>query len=579
MTIARAAVVVLAVFVTATCGGGVTGVTPPSPTPSPGGFGTVTGTAVAAPTARTQAGTPAGPVARARPTRNRPTHVPGQLVVKFRAAAQPGAVAAVHAQSGGTVLRTIPRLDLHVVQLRPGVTVPAALAAYRASPLVEYAEQDGYAYALAEPTDPQYGLQAWHYGQINLPAAWDVTTGGAVIVAVADSGLRFTHPEFSSGVTVPGYDFVSYVGNGDGDGRDADPTDPGCPDVEPTALSHGTHVAGTVAARTNNAVGGAGVNWGGVAATRIMPLRVLGQLLPGAGGPDCGVGTYSDIADAIVYAADHGAKVINMSLGGGASTILDAAIAYAVGLGVTIVAAAGNDGCGPVSYPASHPLVIAVGATGNTSPPTRASYSNCGAELDVMAPGGDGSSYVWSPSWSPAAGNVFAGFQGTSMAAPHVAGTVALMLSRGVTGPSTIKSVLQSTAMDLGQAGFDTQTGWGLVQAHLAVGAGAGATRQCAFTGVLGGTTITRESPMAPVLSTGRFTITNAPTGVKSVFVWQDVDGSGTVNTGDLYGRTDNVFIYNGQTTSTTVAVQTYGTGSQAGQPPLTITPGGVPCP
>jgi serine protease len=568
--------VVLAVLVTAACGGGLTGVAPPSPTPSPGGVGTVTGTAIAAATARPQAQAPAGPVVRVRLLRTRPTLVPDQLVVRFRPTAPPSAAAALHAQVGGTLVRTIRRVDLHVVKLGAGVAMAAALAAYRASPLVEYAEQDGYAHALAEPTDPQYSAQAWHYGQINLPAAWDVTTGGAVIVAVLDTGLRFTHPEFASGVTVPGFDFVSYPGNGDGDGRDADPTDPGCPNVDPNEFSHGTHVAGTVAARTNNGSYGAGVNWGGVAATRIMPLRVLGQLLPADGGPDCGVGTYSDIADAIVYAADHGAKVINMSLGGPPSAVLDSAISYAVGLGVTIVAAAGNDTCGPIRYPASHPLVIAVGATGNTSPVTRASYSNCGPELDVMAPGGDGGFFVWSPSWSPVAGNVFLGWQGTSMAAPHVAGTVALMISRGVTGPSNIKSVLQSTAADLGAAGFDTQTGWGLVRANLAIGAGAGTTRQCAFTGVVSGTTIARESPMAAVASSGSFTITNAPTGVKSVFVWQDVDGSGTVTTGDLYGRTDNVFIYHGQTTSTTVTVQTYGTGSLTGQPVLTVSPGGA---
>ncbi|MDR7482948.1 MAG: S8 family serine peptidase [Armatimonadota bacterium] len=568
----------LAAVLAAACGGGMTGVTlpTPSPTPSPGGFGTVAGTAVAGATARSQSARPAGPTVRARALRGRPALVPDQLLVRFRAATPPAAANALHTQAGGGAVRTIPRIDFQVVKLQRGVAMAAALSAYRASPLVEYAEQDGYAYAFAMPTDPQYGSQAWHYGQINLPAAWDVTTGGAVIVAVLDTGLRFTHPEFSSGVTVPGYDFVSYAGNGDGDGQDPDPTDPGCPNVNPGELSHGTHVAGTVAARTNNAADGAGVNWGGVAATRIMPLRVLGQLLPADGGPECGVGTYSDIAQAIVYAADHGAKVINLSLGGGTSTVLNSAISYAVGLGVTIVAAAGNDGCGPIAYPASHSLVIAVGATGNTSPPDRASYSNCGPELDVMAPGGDGTFFVWSPSWSPTTGDVFAGFQGTSMATAHVAGVIALMISRGVTGPSNIQSVLQSTARDLGTNGFDTQTGWGLVRADLAIGAGTGPTRQCAFTGVVSGTTITRESPMAAVSSTGSFTISNAPTGVKSVFVWQDADGGGTVNTGDLYGRTDNVFIYNGQTTSTIVTVQTYGTGSQAGQPVLTVAPGGA---
>jgi subtilisin family serine protease len=187
-------------------------------------------------------------------------YVPDQVLVKFRPTAQAQSVEALHQAAGGRVVRVIRQLGVHVVKLNPGVSAASALVVYRASPLVEYAEQDAYAYAQATPNDTYYGLQ-WHYPKIGLPAAWDVTVGAPVIVAVLDSGIRFDHPDLA-GVTVPGYDFFD---------NDPDPTDPGC-SAEPNRASHGTHVAGTVAARTNNNSGVAGVAWGGASAVRIMPI-------------------------------------------------------------------------------------------------------------------------------------------------------------------------------------------------------------------------------------------------------------------------------------------------------------------
>jgi serine protease len=529
------------------------------------GTGTVTGTVrVSAAAQPRAAAVPARPV---RGTLNQPSLVPDRLMVKFRAGASASATADVHRQAGATVVRTVDKLDVQVVRLAPGTAAGAAMAAYRASGLVEYVEQDAYASRMATPTDPQYSSQ-WHYPQIDLPTAWNTTTGGAVIVAVIDSGIRADHPDLT-GVTVTGFDFNSDPDNGDGDGRDSDPTDPGCPNIDPSDLSHGTHVSGTIAARTNNGVGVAGVNWGGVSPTRLMALRVLGQVQPFTNPVNCGVGSYSDIADAIIYAADHGAKVINMSLGGSAgSTTVDSAIAYARARSVTIAAAAGNGSCSPVSYPARNSNVIAVAATTNTN--TRASYSNCGLELDVAAPGGSTGAGVLSTTWSPAGGHVYASFQGTSMATPHVSGLIALMISRGINDPTAIQSALQTTATDLGPAGHDNEFGFGLVNAAMAIGGGSAAGRLRAFAGTVSASNLAVESDVVVVTPAGAFTITNAQAGTRSVFAWQDFNGNGVIDTGDSYGRIDSVTIPAGGTTSgVAVTVQRY-TGSS-------ITPTGAP--
>ncbi len=542
-------------LVTAACGGGVTGVTPPPP---PGTTGTVTGT-VSVMALGTGAAYAAVPVQPMEARLDRPVYVPNQLMVKFRPGTAAAAATSLHAAAGGAVLRTIERLDVQVVRLGSGVAAAAAMAAYRASGLIEYVEQDAYAYTTATPNDTLYSSQ-WHYPAINLPTAWDTTTGGPVIVAVLDTGIRADHPDLG-GVTVAGYDFVSHTTNGDGDGRDPDPTDPGCPNVAPTAYSHGTHVSGTVAARTNNGIGVAGVNWGGAAGTKIMALRVLGQMMPPDGSSACGSGYFSDIADAIIYAADRGAKVVNMSLGAPilSETTVDNAITYARNLGVTLVAAAGNNSCNAVIYPARNPGVVAVAATTITN--ARASYSACGAEIDVAAPGGSSAGWVISTSWRPSDGftNPYVGMSGTSMATPHVAGVVALMISRGITDPATIQSVLQNTATDLGAPGKDNEFGWGLVNAAGAVGGGAVGTRMRAFSGVISGGAITRQSDLVNVADSGAFTITNAQTGTKSVFIWQDFNANGQVDVGDYYGQRDGVVINAGVTTSIgVVTVQRY---------------------
>lgn len=541
----RATVLLILALVIAACGGSGVG-------PASGGLtGAVSGAAtVAASRTASTSATPGVLLLPLRPRAARPVHVPDRLMVKFRPGIAASASARAHAEVKAVVVATIDRLGVQVVRLAPGVSATGAMAAYGASGLVEYVEQDAYVYATATPNDPLYTAQ-WHFPLINLPLAWETTTGGATIVAVLDTGIRFDHPDLA-GVTVPGFDFFA-------DPDDADPTDPGCPTVDPTDFSHGTHVSGTVAALTNNGAGVAGVTWGGAAATKIMPIRVLGE---DTGLPACGVGSYADLAAGITYAADHGAKVISMSLAGAASsTTVDNAISYARARGLTLVAAAGNGSCGPVGYPARNAQVIAVAATGNGSPPTRASYSNCGPEVDIAAPGGDGSWFVLSTTWRPSDGftNAYVGFQGTSMATPHVAGVIALMISQGWVGPAAIQARLEATATDLGAPGKDSEFGSGLVDAAAAIGGAAASTQMRAFAGVISGTTITRQSDSVGVAASGAFLITNAQAGTKTVFVWQDFNANGVVDADDSFGQTPGVVITAGATTSgVSVTVQRY---------------------
>lgn len=385
-----------------------------------------------------------------RRPQNLPLYAPDRLLVKFRPGVPAASVQTVHRQAGGSVITVIPKLDVHVVRVGAAST-ERIMAAYRVSPFVEFVENDAYVYATATPNDPLYPQQ-WHYQAINLPGAWNTVTGSSsVTVAVIDSGIR-PHPDLT---WVGGFDFFC---------NDADPTDPGC-STDPN-FSHGMHVAGIIAALTDNGIGVAGVNWGGSAGTRIMPLRILGE-----SGGTCGVGTASMAADAIRYAADNGAKVANLSFGGTDSATLQSAVDYAYSTGVTLVAAAGNTdpAGGPVLYPAAYPNVIAVGATDCSN--ARASYSNFGAELDLMAPGGDfPGCEILSTSWSPNDGNGYYFGSGTSFSTPQVSGLAVLLIARGYIGPASIQNRLQNTAQDLPPAGRDPLTGWGLVDAAAAVG-------------------------------------------------------------------------------------------------------------
>jgi serine protease len=299
------------------------------------------------------------------------------------------------------------------------------------------------------PNDPKYKFQ-WHLDQIHAKDAWKQAQGEGVIVAVIDTGVARV-PDLAQTELVKGYNFV---------GNSSDATDD---------HGHGTHVAGTVAQSTNNGIGVAGVAF----KAKIMPIKVLSAR---------GSGSVSGIAEGIRFAADHGAKVINMSLGGPmASSVLKNAVKYAYDKGVTVVCAAGNDGRGKVSYPAAYAHSIAVAATQFDEKTTF--YSNWGKEIDIAAPGGntrvdqngDGQpDGVLQNTVVPGntSKNDYLWFMGTSMASPHVAGVAALVISAGVTKPDDVEKVLKATARKAKGQGDDPQNryGAGIVDAAAAVG-------------------------------------------------------------------------------------------------------------
>ncbi|WP_242103557.1 S8 family peptidase [Lysobacter sp. M2-1] len=359
-------------------------------------------------------------------------------------------------------------------------------------PNVAYVSVDALWKPMAVPNDPMYPQQ-WHYrnglGGIDVEGAWDVTAGAGAVVAVVDTGIT-DHPDLNGNV-IPGYDFVSDVFNAaDGDGRDPDAHDPGDGSPFRSSSWHGTHVAGTIAAVTNNGLGVAGI----AHQAKVQPVRVLGAY----------GGFMSDIIDGIVWASGGAvvgapdnptpADVINVSLGGfggGPNFTCDpatqAAITLAVGNGATVVAAAGNNGA-PARYfsPANCIGTITVGATDPNR--ARSFFSNLGEKLAISAPGGLG--------YAPAEANIlstlndgmiapgnptYRWYAGTSMAAPHVAGVAALIQAASATRktPAEVEKILINTAYD-GSLGFPTgcsldfQCGSGVLNASRAVAVAAG---------------------------------------------------------------------------------------------------------
>jgi serine protease len=393
-----------------------------------------------------------------------------RIIVQFEAQTRSNAQsvgntvnAVARGQGVGLQVRRQLAVGAHVIeadQRLPAAATEALLRAFARKAEVEYAEPDALMQPNFTPNDAFYGVQ-WHYSDpvsgMNLPAAWDVADGSGEVVAVLDTG-QTDHVDLAANL-VAGYDFISdtFVSR-DGDLRDADPNDEGdwtqsndCGFGSPARNSswHGTHVAGTIAAVTDNSIGVAGVAFG----AQVQHVRVLGR---------CG-GYLSDIADGIIWASGGNvsgapvnttpASVINMSLGGGGScgSTYQNAINQAVSNGATVVVSAGNsDVDASNARPANCNNVITVAASGQTG--ARAGYSNYGSLVEITAPGGDfnvgnGVASTLNDGTTIQGGDIYVYYQGTSMAAPHISGLVAMMMQVDPTlTPAAVSQTIQDNA-------------------------------------------------------------------------------------------------------------------------------------
>lgn len=358
--------------------------------------------------------------------------VPGRVLVKPSAQASDNSMRASLKAAGAREVGRIPQLDVRILEV-PEAAEARVVAALSQNPNFEFAEPDYVAEGIVTPNDTFYSSYQWHLPKIGAPAAWDVTTGASTVkIAVVDSGVQANHPDLG-GRVLAGYDFVN---------NDADPSDDN---------GHGTAVAGAAAATGNNGSGVAGVAWN----VAILPVKVLGA---------DNMGSYSAIASGINYAADQGARIINLSLGGTTSSrTLQSAVSYAWNKGCVLVAAAGNNGSSAAFYPAAYSQVVAVSAlsAGDVLP----SWSNYGSYVDISAPGENIT--------TTAAGGGYTTMSGTSFASPLVAGAAALALSVDPSLANTaVVSLLTAKSDDLGATGYDIYFGAGrLNAAKVAAGA------------------------------------------------------------------------------------------------------------
>lgn len=409
-----------------------------------------------------------------------PEVMPGEVIVRWKlpAALRAKVTTDLHGQPARLLRNLDPQTELLRLSERTTAATWAAVAALKNDPRIEFVQPNFLRRIFVKPNDEHYALQ-WHMPVINAEPAWDLSRGSAQVrIAVIDTGIRKDHPEFA-GQLLPGYDFITDPAHaGDGNGRDSDPSDPGDNTAASSAM-HGTHVAGIIAARSDNSKGIAGLCWN----CKIVPVRALGV--------QQGRGADADIADAIKWAAgiavagtptnQYPAQIINMSFGGeGASAVLTQAVQAALAKGAIVVAAAGNDAKdGAAVLPAAVPGVITVGATSYSG--GRAPYSNWGAVVDVMAPGGNMTEQLpLSYNGKPVDAGIISTmcytadnscgyhiYEGTSQAAPVVAGVVGLMVSIDPTlTPAKALTYLEQTAKPIT---CDKSCGSGMIDAAAAV--------------------------------------------------------------------------------------------------------------
>jgi serine protease len=405
-------------------------------------------------------------------------YVPGEVVVKFKGNISQKAIASIHAKMGTKVFHNSSYGGFQRVKVPKGQKEAEMVRIFRKNPAVEYSHLNYICHAAQFPNDPFFSYQ-WHFPLIDMEMAWSVQQWGNpdITLAVIDTGVAYeVYEEF---IDLPGRRWDHWVYYGIGDdllgtnfvlGHDFINND----DHPNDDNGHGTHVTGTAVQTTDNGHGVAGMAYG----TSIIPIKVLGS---NASGPS------TAIADGIYYAANSGADIINMSL------LFDpaiepedipsvtAAVASAYDQECIMVASSGNFGVGIVSLPARYPEVIAVGAV--HSGDERTSYSQYGPGLEVVAPGGDewdrdGNGWpdgvpqetfdrAYAPDYTHF-GLFF--YWGTSMAAPHVSGLVALLLAQDdLRTLADIRDILHNTSVDLGPTGYDPEYGYGRIDAYAAL--------------------------------------------------------------------------------------------------------------
>ena len=360
------------------------------------------------------------------PSSSQPSYAPDELLVAPREGLAQAEAEALYRQHGASLLEVLPGIGVHRIRMAPQA-LEAVERALRQHPQFEFVERNGILTLDTVPNDSLYPSE-WHLPKISAPGAWDLTNGSpTVIIAIVDTGVDATHPDLAAKL-IPGFNLFN---------NNSDTSD---------IYGHGTMVAGVAAAVTNNGAGVSSVAW----LNPIMPIRITDASL---------VVYYSTVANGITWAADHGAKVVNVSVSGvaGSSTITSAAN-YARSRGALVVAAAGNCGCLD-STPANSAL-ISVSATDPSD--ALAGFSSRGAYVDVAAPGVG--------VYTTTRGGGYGAPSGTSVASPVAAGVVALIWSANpALAPDQVEAILKASTDDRGATGYDTAFGYGRVNAYQAV--------------------------------------------------------------------------------------------------------------
>jgi thermitase len=398
---------------------------------------------------------------------------PTRILIEPRAGLSTESLTTILSPHGGKGHK-VGQSNLYIVDLPSGASARAVVAQLSAHPHIKYAELDHRVKSSFAPTDPYYGSE-WHLPKVGAPSAWDTTQGAGITIAILDSGVDAAHPDLSPNL-VAGYNFYS---------NNSDTTD---------ACGHGTAVAGVAAAAINNGTGVAGV----AGQSKLMPIRVAYFDTTQNG---C-YAYYSTIVSGLTYAADHGARVANVSYGGlAASLTVQSAAQYMKGKGGLVFVSAGNDGVDANIAPTTS--MIPVSATDTND--ALASWSTYGAFVAMSAPGAG--------IWTTSKGGIYQAWTGTSFSSPLTAGVAALMMSANPALDGTkIESLMYASAVDLGTAGRDPYYGYGRVDASASVKAAVAAT-----------STIDRQAPTAAI---------TAPTAFSSISGLVPINVSATDNVG-----------------------------------------------